>query len=174
MQDLCRTYGLSVSYSVLSVQGLVKDVLAAPASTGGDEASSAGLKKSHDVKKADLEKSFALSKERLADAEHIIQEFKHNRDTLDDLTDMVDETETSLKGSEEQVIFLEDIVSELSIRLVEKDAVSNSYREPVSILEKDLTSELAKVKCLTTEHIVEKDLLDCVHTAFALHKTASQ
>lgn len=51
-----RTYGLSVSSDVRSVRRVIKDALAAFASTCGDKASFAVLRDSHAAEKEDLQK----------------------------------------------------------------------------------------------------------------------
>lgn len=65
-------------------------------------------------------------------------------------------------------------MSEKSDQLVEKDASSSSYPEPVVVFEMDLANASAEVERLTTQHSVNKDLLDGVHTDLASHKIASQ
>lgn len=134
VQDFCRTYGLSVPSYVLSVRELMKDALTAFAQVFHDRASLAELKKSHSVEKANLEKSFAASEERLADTGRRIQAFEYSRDILDDLTTRVDETEAKLKSTEEKVHFLGDKVSEQSNQLVDKEDGLSGYQERVFIL----------------------------------------
>lgn len=58
--------------------------------------------------------------------------------------------------------------------MVEKDAALSSYRECVTIYEKDLASLSAEVTHLTTQHTVDNDLLGIVRTALALYRTVSQ
>lgn len=73
------------SFDALAVQDVIKDTQAAFVSAGGHEASLANLQKSHALEEADLEKLLAAAEEKLADAKRRIQEFYHNKDTLDDL-----------------------------------------------------------------------------------------
>lgn len=110
----------------------------------------------------------------MTDAERRAQEFEHTKDTLDGLNTNVDAAENELKRDEDQVDFPEDKLSEESCQLVETDAASSGYWECVVIFEKNSENVLAEVKCLPEQHTVDNDLIDVIHTALALHKTASQ
>lgn len=76
---------MSIPFNVPCDEEVVRALFAAFASTSGDEAPLSELNASHTVEKADLEKSLTVFAEKLADAEHCIQGFEHNNDTLDDL-----------------------------------------------------------------------------------------
>lgn len=89
-----------------------------------------------------------------------IQDFEHDKETLDDYATKVYEFEAKLKPSEEQIHSLEDNVSEQGDRLVKKDASSSPYWEHVVIIEKDLAGLSAEVSGLTTQHTVDSDLLE--------------
>lgn len=60
-------------------------------SAGDDEAYLTYLKKCHAGEKADLEKWLTASEGGLVDADRRFQDFKHNKNTVDDLVTMVDE-----------------------------------------------------------------------------------
>lgn len=77
-------------------------------------------------------------------------------------------------SSEEQAHVLEDKVFEQSNQLVRKGAALSGYQERIVILEKLLKNALAKVDHLNTQHMVEKNLFDGDHTAFAFCKKASK
>lgn len=77
-------------------------------------------------------------------------------------------------GSKEQGHFLEDELSEQGNQLIEKDGSLIVYLERVVVLKKDLVMASAKDKRFTTQHTVDKDLLNGVHTNLALHRIASR
>lgn len=58
--------------------------------------------------------------------------------------------------------------------MVERDASSSGYLERVVVLGKVLATASAEVERLTTQNMVDKDVLDSVCTAIALDKKASQ
>lgn len=66
--ELCQTYRFSVPSGTQSVHYVIKDALPALGFVGGGETSLADLNESHAAEKADLKRSFAVSKEKLADA----------------------------------------------------------------------------------------------------------
>lgn len=129
--------------------------LAAFVSADGDEVSLASVKASHAEEKADFEKSFAASEERLMDAERRIQEVEHSKNTLDDLATRIDVADAKLKSSEWKVHFLENKLCEQSKQFFEKDADSSGYCERVVILEKDLANVSVDFERLTTQHTVD-------------------
>lgn len=143
-------------------------------SAGSDEAFFADLKEFHATEKAELGKSLAASEKKPVDAERGVQEFEHNKNTLDDLATAVDEARTLLKSFKEQGHFLENKLFEQINQLVEKNASSSGYQERFAVLEKDLVTASAEVEGLPTGLAVDKDLCDGFRTAFALHKTATQ
>lgn len=79
--------------------------------------------------------SFSVSEEILADVEHPIQYFEHNKDTFGDFATRVDETEAKLKTFIEYACFVEGSLCEQRNQLPEKDASSGEYRELVVGLE---------------------------------------
>lgn len=110
-RELGRSYEFSVPSDIRSFQGATKDVLVAFASVGSDDVSLAGGKEFHAAEKADLEKSLAASEETFADVERRIQEFWHNKETLDDLATDLDEAEASMNGSEDHAQLFKDKVA---------------------------------------------------------------
>lgn len=58
--------------------------------------------------------------------------------------------------------------------MVEKDASSSDHLEPVVDAEKNLANALAETERISTQHQVDKDLLDGVHMALTFYKTASK
>lgn len=60
---------LSILFAVRSVQGVIKNTLAALASSSGDDTSPADLKESHAAVKTELEKLIAAFEKKLVDAE---------------------------------------------------------------------------------------------------------
>lgn len=84
--------------------------------------------------KAGLQKKLAASDEKVADAERRIQEFEYNREILDEMATEVDETAAKLKGSNEDVLFLKDRVSERRNRFLEKGISSSGEQEHVPVL----------------------------------------
>lgn len=159
--------------SVLSKM-LFKDSLAALASIAHDEASFANIKEFYTTEKSKLEESLTASEERLADAEHSIQELEHNRDTQDELVTTVEEAEANLKTSVEHVGFSKDKMSEQSYQMLETDALSTGYPECIVVLRQKLTNTSADAERFITKHRADKYLLNCDRTAPAVQNTASQ
>lgn len=87
---------------------------------------------------------------------------------------MVNDAETQLKSSKKQVHFFEDKASVQSKQLVCMDLSSSDYLEGVIVLEEDLANASIEVEHLTTQRTVDKDLLNDIRTAFALHMKALQ
>lgn len=127
---------MSVPSDVWCVQEVTKDLLPAFASAAGNDGPLVKPNVSHAEQKADLEKSLAVLAEKLADAEHRIQGFEQNNDTMDDLTIKADEAETKLKSCKDQIHSSEDKVSEQSNQLVKKNASSSGYRGHFAVLHK--------------------------------------
>lgn len=140
IQKLSRSYGFSFHSDVRSVQGVIKDAIAAFYSGYSDEASLANLKESHAVMKADLEESLTVPKDKLANREHRIQKLENSKDIVDDFATKADEGQDVLRSSEEHVHFLEYKVFEQSYQFAEMDASSSVYPERVVVLEKSLAN----------------------------------
>lgn len=96
---------MSASSDVRSVHEIVKNELVAFVFTGDDEAFFVDVKESYARKKTALEKSLAASEKKLAVAERHTLAFLHNKNTLHDLTTIVDEAENKEKSSKEQCSF---------------------------------------------------------------------
>lgn len=120
-----------------------------------------------------LKESLVASEEKLADAEPRIQEFDHNKDTLEDLVINVDEEEAELITSEDHVRFDEDKIKRSS-QLVEGIVTSSEYWEGVVVFENVLANASALAARLTTQHIVEKGLFDVVCMALTIYKAGTQ
>lgn len=173
-QEYCGPYGLTVRSDVQSDQGGIRDSLVSFASTGVDGSFPPDLKEFHAVLKENLEKSLAASEDILADEERRMGQFEHNMDTPDEFAIRANEAQAKLNSSGKLFLFFENKAFEQSSQLVKKDTFLCGYRELVIVFEKDSPTELARVKPLTTQHTVDKRVLDDVRTALALQKTALQ
>lgn len=140
----------------------------------GNEAPLANLKKTYTADKTELEKLLTASALKLEDAERSTQKLEHTKDTLDVSATKIGEAEARLRGSADQVFFLDKKLSEQSNRLLSKDTSATVYQERIVVLERELTRLSADVKRLTTQHTDNKDLPDSVRTVLDLQKTASQ
>lgn len=95
-------------------------------------------------------------------------------DTLDDLENSVDETETDLKSSKEPFNLLKNEVAKPSSKFIEKNTSLSCYRDRVVVLEKDLVNASAEVDCLNTQQAFYNGLRSGVRSALPFHKRASQ
>lgn len=73
------------------------------------------------MEEPDLEKLHVESNGKLADVERRTHVLAHKKDTLNNLTTVVDKTGAKLKSSEEYDCYLEDKVSKQRNQLLEKD-----------------------------------------------------
>lgn len=117
LQKLCRTNGLSVSSDVRFIQNLIEDGYAALRSADDRKTSLGNLKEAYAADKAVPEELLKASTEKFSDAKHLIKEFVHNSDTSYELATKVDEPESSLRSSEDYVLFFKDKVAEKSNQL---------------------------------------------------------
>lgn len=114
IQEVYRTYGLSVASDVQSVRAVTKAVFEEFSSAGGDETSLAVLRESDGAKKSGLKKALAASEASLVDGERRIEELEQSKDILVVLATKIDKGEAKLKTSEGLMCFLDDRVSERS------------------------------------------------------------
>lgn len=77
----------------------------------------------------------------------------------------VHRAEAKRTSSEEQVHFLEEIMSEQRKQLIEKDMSLSSFQQRDIVHEKDSASAIAEVERLSTQHKVYKNHLDGARTA---------
>lgn len=87
---------------------------------------------------------------------------------------MVDEDKAKLQSFEEHVRFHKEKVAEQRKQLADKDVSTSENPECDVGLKKDLANTTADVRYFTTQHTADKGVLDGIHTALALQKTASQ
>lgn len=153
---------------------MIKEALAAFASTGGEETSLANLEQSYAVDKAELEKSLVVSEEKIADTERHLQEVEHNEGTLDELVTEIDEAAAKFKAFEAYAPFLEDKVFEQSNQLLEKYGSCSGYQKWIVVLEQELAIVTADVKCLTWQRTADKGQVDGDRKALALDNTAAE
>lgn len=142
--------------------------------TDGDEASLAYLKQSHSAEGMDLEKTLAGSEEKSSDTERIIQAVRQNKDILHVMLTTVEEAQDNLKSFKEHVRFLEDKLIEQSNRLLAKVASPSGYLKCVVVLEKNLLNTPAEVERSTTQHTMNKNMVDDMRKAPHRHRIALQ
>lgn len=84
-----------------------------------------------------MEKWLAAYEEKVAGAERCIQQFEHNKDTLEYLITKFEEAEAKLKTSRENMPYIENKLFRQCHKLVEKNASLSEYGSLLLLSEKN-------------------------------------